>query len=109
MSEIFRLMPVLAVVITLNILLGIYNSIKIENFRFSKEKLLNGILKALIVAGSFIGFAYVFSMIDLSSAGITPLLVMQVSIITYATKGITNLAKIMGISSLIEKNGSSKK
>lgn len=109
MSEIFRLMPVLAVVITLNILLGIYNSIKIENFRFSKEKLINGIVKALIVAGAFIGFAYVFSMIDLSSVGITPLLVMQVSIVTYATKGITNLAKIMGISSMIEKNSGPQK
>lgn len=103
MSEIFRLMPVLAVVITLNILLGMYNSIKIQNFRFSKEKLINGIIKAVIIAGAFIGFAYVFSMIDLSSVGITPLLVMQVSIVTYATKGITNLAQIMGISSLIEK------
>lgn len=109
MSEIFRLMPVLAVVITLNILLGMYNSIKIQNFRFSKEKLINGIIKAVIIAGAFIGFAYVFSMIDLSSVGITPLLVMQVSIVTYATKGITNLAQIMGISSLIEKNNGSHK
>lgn len=102
-------MPVLAVVITLNILLGMYNSIKIQNFRFSKEKLINGIIKAVIISGAFIGFAYVFSMIDLSSVGITPLLVMQVSIVTYATKGITNLAQILGISSLIEKNNSSHK
>lgn len=102
MTEVLNLMPVLAVVIGLNILLGLYKTIGVQKLDFDKTKLINGIIKAAIIAGAFLGFAYVFSVVDLSSIGITPFLIIQVSIITYATKGITNLAQIMGIQDLIK-------
>lgn len=103
MKEILNLMPVLGIAMTINILLGMYYKIGKTKVKFDKTKLFNGVLKAAIVGTAFIGFAYIFTVVDLSSIGLTPILIMQVSIVTYATKGITNLAKIMGVQD-INKN-----
>ena len=59
MNEVLYLMLPLAVSVIVNIALGMYYNIGTQKFAFDYKILLNGIIKASIVGGSFIGLAYV--------------------------------------------------
>ena len=97
MTEIIKLLPVLAVAIVMNIGSGLYYSIGTKNLTFDWKKLISGIIKAVIVAGMFIGTAYCFEATDLSSIGVTPVFVMMSAITLYVGKALVSLGKILGI------------
>lgn len=97
MNQIITYLPVLAIVMAINIALGMYYQIGKQNFKFDKAKFINGIIKAAILGLSAVGLAYCFDVVDLTSVGITPLLVIQTAIITYAGKDLINFGKILGI------------
>ena len=97
MTEIIKLLPVLAVAIVMNIGAGLYYSIGTKNLTFDWKKLISGIIKAVIVAGMFIGTAYCFEATDLSSIGVTPVFVMMSAITLYVGKALVSLGKILGI------------
>jgi len=97
MQEIISYLPLLGIVILINITTGTYYNVKIEDISFSWNKLLTGIIKALIVGTAFVGLSYVFDNVDLGSLNITPTMVMLSAIALYAGKGIQNLSKILGI------------
>jgi len=97
MLEILKLLAPLAIVVIINIALGLYYKIGVENVSFDKKILLNGIIKALIVAGSFVGLAYVFDTVSLGDVSVNPKVVMIAAIGIYAVKGVANLAKIFGV------------
>lgn len=97
MNQIITYLPVLAIVMAINIALGMYYQIGKQNFKFDKAKFINGIIKATILGLSAVGLAYCFDMVDLTSVGITPLLVIQTAIITYAGKDLINFGKILGV------------
>lgn len=97
MKEIITDMPVLGIAMLINIALGVYYSIGIQSLSFDYKKLLNGMLKALLIGASFLGIAYCFDGTDLSSIGITPEFVMNSAIILYTGKDLTTLSKILGV------------
>lgn len=97
MNEILQLMPVLWVAIGLNIALGMYYKIGKEKISFNWRVLIQGIIKAIIIASSFIGLAYCFEQIDLTSIGITPKLIMGLAITLYVTKDLQHLSNILGV------------
>ena len=97
MTEILNLLPVLAVAIAMNIGSGLYYNIGTKNLTFDWKKLISGIIKAVIVAGMFIGTAYCFEATDLSSIGVTPVFVMMSAITLYVTKALISLGKILGV------------
>lgn len=97
MTEILRLLPVLAVAIAMNIGAGLYYNIGSKKMTFNYKVLITGIVKALIIAGMFIGTAYCFEATDLSSIGVTPIFVMMSAITLYVGKALISLGKILGI------------
>ncbi len=97
MTEILKLLPVLTVAIAMNIGAGLYYSVGTKNLTFDCKKLISGIIKAIIVAGMFVGTAYCFEATDLSSIGVTPIFVMMSAITLYVTKALISLGKILGV------------
>lgn len=97
MVEILKLLPVLAVAIAMNIGAGLYYNIGTQKLSFDYKVLITGIVKAVIIAGMFIGTAYCFEATDLSSIGVTPIFVMMSAITLYVGKALVSLGKILGI------------
>lgn len=97
MVEILKLLPVLAVAIAMNIGAGLYYNIGTQKLSFDYKVLITGIVKAVIIAGMFIGTAYCFEATDLSSIGVTPIFVMMSAITLYVGKALVSLGKILGV------------
>lgn len=98
MGEMLQLILVLFAAMGLNIVLGMYYKIGVERFKFDYKKLLAGLIKALIIAVSFIGFTWIFGQVELSTIlNIDPMIIINGAIILYTGKGIIKLAKILGV------------
>lgn len=97
MLEIIKMLLPLSLAVIINIALGTYYNISIQNLKFDKFKLLDGLTKAVIVGGSFVGLAYIVSTVSLGDFAIDPKLIMITAIGTYAVKDVGNLCKILGI------------
>lgn len=97
MKEIIELLPVLFLAISMHLVTGIYYNIGTKKLHFSFKTFFSGILKAIIVAGIFLGTAYCFEVTDLSSIGVTPIFIMTAAITLYVGKTLVSLGKILGI------------
>ena len=98
MEIMLQLILVLFVAMGLNIVLGMYYKIGVERFKFDYKKLLAGLLKAIIIAVSFIGFTWIFGQVELSTIlNVDPSIIINGAIILYTGKGIIKLAKILGV------------
>ena len=101
LDTIIKYLPVLATVVGVNIILGLYNNINnlAENFQW--KKLVSGIIKALCISGAFVGLSYSFdatgATIDLGVFEINPEVIMTSAIVLYLGKGLQNLASILGV------------
>lgn len=95
--SISRYMLPLMISIVINIALGMYYKIGMEKITFSWRKLLNGIIKGLIIAGSFIGLAYCVDVTSLGDLGVSPDIIMTSVLTLYIVKGCQNLAGILGL------------
>ena len=101
LNTIIKYLPVLATVVGVNIILGLYNNINnlAENFQW--KKLVSGIIKALCISGAFVGLSYSFdatgATIDLGVFEINPEVIMTSAIVLYLGKGLQNLASILGV------------
>ena len=100
---ILKFIPTLAVAIATNIILGMYYNIGINKVKFDSKVLIIGVVKALIIAGAFIGLGYCFDRMDLTSIGISPETIMSAAIILYVTKGCITLSKILGVDNTVKK------
>lgn len=103
LNTIMNQMVSLSIAIGINVLLGLYYNINVKSIKFEASTLFNGLIKAAIIAVSFIGLAFCFDMTDLSSIGISPELIMNAAVILYVTKDIQNLMKILGVESVMKK------
>ena len=105
MKEILNYLPLLAIAMMSNILCGVYYNINVKEIKFDWIKLLNGLIKATIVATVFIGVAYIFdNMSDLSTAlGVTPQFIMISAVTLYTGKALVSLAKILGVDITVKK------
>ena len=97
MTEIIKLLPILAIAISMNLFGGLYYNIGTKKISFSWNMLISGIIKAIIVAYIFIGMSLCSEAIDLSSVGIDPMFIMVSAIALYFGKAGITLAKILGI------------
>lgn len=99
MSEMLIQLGLLAVAIICNILCGVYYNINIKEANFDWYKLVNGVLKAIVISAVAIGMAFVFeNKPELSEAvGVTPNFVINSAIILYVSKALVGLGKILGI------------
>ena len=93
----------LCIAALVNVLLGIYNNIGIEGYKFDIRKLINGLIKAIIIIVAFIGVAYCFDITDLNSLGLTPDMIVNTAIILYIGKSLQNLAKVLGVETSLKK------
>lgn len=106
LSAVMSSMIALIIAAIVNILMGIYNNVSVENCKFDFRKLLNGIIKAIIIIVSFIGIAYCFDVTDLSSIGVTPDLVVNAAIVLYVGKAMQNIMKVIGVTQIGNKTSS---
>lgn len=97
MDEIIKSLPILAVAILMNIGAGLYYNIGTKDLSFDAKKLINGVIKAIIICGMFVGTAYCFDSTDLSSIGVTPQIIMNSAIVLYVGKSLISLGKILGV------------
>lgn len=97
--EIFDSLKILLISVVCNILCGAYYNVSVKDIKFDWIKLLNGVIKALIVGIIAVGMSYVFSqMPELTEAiGITPMMIMNSAIILYVGKTLVGLGKILGV------------
>lgn len=93
----------LCIAALVNVLLGLYNNIGVERYKFDVRKLINGLIKAVIIIIAFIGIAYCFDVTDLNSLGLTPDMIVNTAIILYISKSLQNLTKILGIETSLKK------
>ena len=103
LSTVMASMVALVIAAIVNILMGVYNNVNVENCKFDFHKLLNGIIKAIVIIVSFVGIAYCFDVTDLSSIGVTPDLVVNAAIVLYIGKALQNIIKILGITQIVNK------
>lgn len=98
---IIEYLPYLGLAVLFNILMGAYNNIAKLKQDFSWKKLLEGLVKAIIVSVCFIAFAViydkVFGVIKVGSIDVAPDAIILSSIVLYTTKGVNNLLKILGL------------
>lgn len=104
MNEILKMLPVLFIAIIINIAAGIYYNIGNMHMAFDIKKLLAGLIKAFIIAAIFVGTSFCCEATDLSSIGITPMLMMTSAITLYVGKSLKSLAKILGVEINIKSN-----
>lgn len=102
MENIITYLPLLAIAIAVNMALGVFGKLGVEKIPFDRHIFVNGIIKAAIIGVSFVGLAYIFDFVDLTSLGISPDLIMSAAIILYTGKACTKLASILGVT--VEKN-----
>lgn len=97
--EIFDSLKILLMAVVCNILCGAYYNVSVKDIKFDWIKLLNGVIKALIVGIIAVGMSYVFGqMPELTEAiGITPMMIMNSAIILYVGKTLVGLGKILGV------------
>ena len=98
-NTIIEYLPYLAIAVVINFTTGIYQNINIFGYKFDYKKLVNGIVKMLIIVGSFVGGAFIYEKIGTLNIGtieLTP------DIIIISTKGMINLKEILKLESLIK-------
>ena len=93
----------LCIAALVNVLLGLYNNIGVEKYKFDIRKLISGLIKAVIIIVAFIGIAYCFDITDLNSLGLTPDMIVNTAIILYVGKSLQNLTKILGVETSLKK------
>lgn len=103
MKEIIYYLPILAILVASNILLGTVYNMSVADMKFDKTKFLDGIKKALSVGIAFVGLAYTFDVVPVGGDILTPDLIMTAAIATYAGKVVIKLTEILGVSDTLGK------
>lgn len=106
MQEVFKLLIVLAIVAVCNVVGGLINNVKLQKFKFSWKKLLDGCLQFLGVGAMFLGLAYaVFIIPDLGGMlGVEPKALIIAAIGVYAGKVLDQLIVLCNLKKEIKAN-----
>ena len=99
MKEILFELFLLSILVISNIALGTWFNVKVQDVKFDWKVLLNGIYKGSIIACVMVGLTYVFmNKPELTEAvGVSPIAIMNLSIIGYAILVVAKIEKILGI------------
>lgn len=99
MQEAIQLLGLLGLAVISNILGGMYVNVNIKDFKFEWQKLVNGIIKAIIISFMFLSLAYIIEQIpDLESVlGVQPKTMIISAIGIYVAKTGQHLIDIFGL------------
>ena len=99
MQEAVQLLGLLGLAVISNILGGMYINVNIKDFKFDWQKLVNGIIKAIIISFMFLSLAYIIEQIpDLESVlGVQPKTMIISAIGIYVAKTGQHLIDIFGL------------
>lgn len=99
MQEAIQLLGLLGLAVISNILGGMYINVNIKDFKFEWQKLVNGIIKAIIISFMFLSLAYIIEQIpDLESVlGVQPKTMIISAIGIYVAKTGQHLIDIFGL------------
>mgnify|MGYP003486673512 FL=1 len=99
MQEAIQLLGLLGLAVISNILGGMYVNVNIKDFKFDWQKLVNGIIKAIIISFMFLSLAYIIEQIpDLESVlGVQPKTMIISAIGIYVAKTGQHLIDIFGL------------
>ena len=99
MQEAIQLLGLLGLAVISNILGGMYINVNIKDFKFEWQKLVNGIIKAIIISFMFLSLAYIIEQIpDLESVlGVQPKAMIISAIGIYVAKTGQHLIDIFGL------------
>ena len=99
MQEAVQLLGLLGLAVISNILGGMYINVNIKDFKFEWQKLVNGIIKAIIISFMFLSLAYIIEQIpDLESVlGVQPKTMIISAIGIYVAKTGQHLIDIFGL------------
>ena len=99
MQEAIQLLGLLGLAVISNILGGMYVNVNIKDFKFEWQKLVNGIIKAIIISFMFLSLAYIIEQIpDLESVlGVQPKTMIISAIGIYIAKTGQHLIDIFGL------------
>lgn len=97
MYELLWAMLFLGIAACSNWLLGLYDKIGVQRVQWDWKEFLRGLAKIAIICGVAIGlgFAWEYSGIDLTSAGLSPITCITAAFIYYAVKSIKRFAEII--------------
>ena len=99
MQEAIQLLGLLGLAVISNILGGMYINVNIKDFKFEWQKLVNGIIKAIIISFMFLSLAYIIEQIpDLESVlGVQPKAMIVSATGIYVAKTGQHLIDIFGL------------
>jgi hypothetical protein len=96
LKEVFNLLPVLVVAMTMNTLTGVYQKVGVEKIPFNWNIFCNGVIKLFIILGCLVGCAYCCEQVAfLELNEFAPHLIMQLGITGYVGKVAYNLLNII--------------
>lgn len=105
-NTIIEYLPYLGVAVLINFATGIYQNINIFGYKFDYKKLINGIIKMLIIVGTFIGGAFIYDKIGTLNIGdleLTPNIIIISAIVMYFSKAMLNLKTILELEKLLKE------
>lgn len=101
-QEVSQQLPVLCALIVANIAAGTANSLFKDQVTFDKQRMVSGVIRAIVAIAGMFALAYAFDTVDLTGIGFTPMTIISIGIITYAAKLGVNLVKIAGLEKYIK-------
>ena len=99
MKEMLFNLALLGIAMSTNIALGLYFNIGKLKIKFSKKKLINGLVKSVIIAYSSIALTFIFEQKPelLQSVGADPVLLINSAIVIYVALSIKTFGNILGV------------
>lgn len=99
MQEAIQLLGLLGLAVISNILGGLYVNVNIKDFKFEWQKLVNGIIKAVMVMFMFLSLAYILEQVPslVDTLGMQPKTMIISAIGIYVAKTGQHLINIFGL------------
>lgn len=99
MQEAIQLLGLLELAVISNILGGLYVNVNIKDFKFEWQKLVNGIIKAVMVMFMFLSLAYILEQVPslVDTLGMQPKTMIISAIGIYVAKTGQHLINIFGL------------
>lgn len=97
MIECVQALLILGALMVANIILGTINSVAISKIKFDKERMKEGIIKAVGIAVGTFALSYAFDHFNLESIGYTHMTILSTAIVVYAIKCMKNIIAVLQI------------
>lgn len=101
-------LPYLFLAISGNIILGLYYNIGKKKFKFELSKLIDGLLKALVISYGFISSSLIFDKmigtVDLGIIEVEPKILLFSAIVLFTSKILIKLKDILKVEEIVKND-----